>query len=231
MLSIPTSAAKRDTATWSTEDPVNCWQCGSAVVPHLLCRSCDAIQPIPDGADYFAVLGLPQQLTLDQETLRQRYYELHRRWHPDLYQTGPQEARSVSLRNTAAVNRAYGTLRDPVERGEYWLTLHGERLGSNNNRVPPELAALVFAVQEKIEELRATGTGTGADDLRRELRSARDELQERERALLETLQRNFARWDARAAEPPALTRELKGILSELAYVRTLIRDVERALER
>ena len=52
------------------------------------------------------------------------------------------------------MNRAYRTLRDVVQRGQYWLELQGEQLGRDNNRVPPALAALVFEVQEKLAEAR-----------------------------------------------------------------------------
>jgi molecular chaperone HscB len=230
MGSTPASAVQRGGAVWPAGEPLSCWQCGADRASNLFCPSCAAIQPIPDGADYFQVLGVPRRLVQDRDVLQERFYELHRQWHPDRYQTGPQEARSASLRNTAAVNRAYSTLRDPVERGEYWLTLQGETLGAQNNRVPPELAELVFEVQEKLEALRAARGGNGAADLRRDVVTVHTELLQGQTALLEQLDANFARWDARAAEPATLNRELKTTLSALAYLRRLIRDVEKELE-
>ncbi len=230
MGSTPASAAQRDGAVWPAGEPLSCWQCGADRASHLFCPRCAAIQPIPDSADYFQVLGVPRRLLQDRDVLQQRFYELHRQWHPDRYQTGPQEARSASLRNTAAVNRAYSTLRDPVERGEYWLTLQGETLGAKNNRVPPELAELVFEVQEKLEELRAARGGNGAADLRREVAAVHADLLQGQTALLEQLDANFARCDAGAAEPATLNRELKATLSALAYLRRLIHDVEKELE-
>jgi molecular chaperone HscB len=230
MGSTPAGAAQRNGAVWPAGEPLSCWQCGADRASNLFCPSCAAIQPIPDDADYFQVLGVPRRLVQDREVLQQRFYELHRQWHPDRYQTGPQEARSASLRNTAAVNRAYSTLRDPAERGEYWLTLQGETLGAKNNRVPPELAELVFEVQEKLEALRAAGGGNGAADLRRDIATVHAELLQGQTALLEQLDENFARWDAGAAEPATLNRELKATLSALAYLRRLIRDVEKELE-
>jgi len=134
------------------------------------------------------------------------------------------------LRNTAAVNLAYRTLRDPVDRGEYWLALLGEGLGRNNNRVPPDLAALVFEVQEKLEELRDAGRRGGDTTLQAEITDIRAALADRRAALLQRLQENYARWDGRAADTAALTRELKDVLSALAYLGTLIRDVDKALE-
>ncbi len=228
MGSIPASAAKRDGVVWPAGEPVSCWQCGADRASQLFCPQCAAIQPIPENADYFQVLGVPRRLVQDPEVLQERFYELHRQWHPDRYQTGPQEARSASLRNTAAVNRAYSTLRDPVERGEYWLTLQGETLGANNNRVPPELAEFVFDVQEKLEQFR---DARGADaELRREIAAAYADLLTRRTALLHDLNENFRRWDETTTDSAVLNRELKSILSTLSYLRTLLRDVEKELE-
>ena len=46
---------------------------------------------------------------------------------------------------------------------------------------------------------------------------------------LAELDRNFAKWD-QPADQKMLTLELKATLSNIAYLRTLIRDVDRALE-
>src|SRR5579862_3581305 len=128
MGSIPTSAAKREGAEWPPRPSVSCWKCGLEDTEALFCPACGAIQPLPEQADHFEVLSLPRRLIIDLPALQRRYYELHRRLHPDLHQTSPQAARQASLRNTAAVNRAYRTLRDPIDRGEYWLALRGEGL-------------------------------------------------------------------------------------------------------
>lgn len=231
MSSSPTSAAEREGAHWAADERVRCWSCGAEHAPDHFCPACNAIQPLPDQADYFQVLRLPRHLVIDPEALQQRYYELHRLLHPDLYQTGPQPARQASLRNTAALNRAYRSLRDPIDRGLYWLTLQGESLGANNNRVPPDLAALVFELQEQLEELRAARDSNGAaEQLVAAVTAARAELLERQQALLQQLEANFARWDAGAADSRVLTRELKAVLSALAYLGTLMRDVEKELE-
>lgn len=230
MASIPVSAAKREGATQAAAERVRCWQCGTDHAPDLFCPACGIIQPLPDRTDYFQVLGLPHQLVIDNEALQRRYYALNRRLHPDLYQTGAPMAREASLRNTAAVNRAYRTLRDPVERGLYWLRLQGETLGANNNRVPPELAALVFDVQEKLDELRAARGQPGHAALVEEVAAVRAALAAREAALTAELHENFRRWDTQPMDGPSLTRELKTILSNLAYVGTLIRDVDKELQ-
>jgi molecular chaperone HscB len=153
---------------------------------------------------------------------------------------------------TALVNRAYKTLKDPVARALYWLELHGESLGRDNERVPPALAARVFEVQEQLEELRAArkagtaaekpgttaekpGTAAGkpgpADAETRALTGVRDELRADLEACGDRLAANFERTDATPGNgnAAAALTETKKILSELHYVRTLMRDVEKEL--
>jgi len=231
MGSIPTSPMEREGAAWPSGNRIGCWQCGAEHVASLFCPSCEAIQLLPEKADYFQVFGLPRRLVIDVDALQKRYYELQRRVHPDRYQTAVPVARQASLRNTATLNRAYSMLRDPVDRGLYWLALQGESLGANNNRVPPELAELVFDVQEKLEEFRAVRHSNGAAALlATDVRRAHAALLERRAALLAQLDANFVEWDAGTSDGAALRGALKSILSDLAYLGTLIRDVEKELE-
>jgi molecular chaperone HscB len=174
-------------------------------------------------------LGIPKNPVVDEGALTQRYYELSRRLHPDLYQTGTAQEKEASLKNTALLTRAYRTLRDAVQRGQYWLELQGEQLGKGNNRVPPKLAALVFEVQEKLAEVReARALGKDAETLT-ELGQIRAALEQHIAKLRGDLEANFAKWDG-ASSQAALLSALKALLSEIAYLRTLLRDVEKESE-
>ena len=137
--------------------------------------------------------------------------------------------RDASLRATALLTRSYRTLRDPVARGLYWLELNGEKLAENNQRVPPEVAELVFEVQEQLAEMQLSSDPEAAHELATQVAARRVQLQFTMDEAVAELDRNFAKWDQRADEK-MLTFELKTILSNIAYLRTLIRDVDRALE-
>jgi molecular chaperone HscB len=205
-----------------------CWRCDAPGAGALVCPRCEAPQPLDPAADYFALLGLPRRLVIDAEDLERRYHAAARSVHPDRHQTAGAHAQALSLAASAALNRAYRTLRDPVARGRYWLELHGHPLASAGNGVPPALAALVFEVQEKLAELRARGASAGA--LRAEVEAARDEIGGRLDGLANALARRYAEWDAAAAgASPAALDELRARLAEMAYLDTLHADVAAAL--
>ncbi len=209
---------------------VRCWRCQDEHTPQVFCPVCEALQPLPPDIDYFTVFGLVRAPMFDEQALANTYYDLSRQLHPDLHQTGTAEEQEASLQNTAVVNRAYRTLRDPVQRGRYWLELNGEQLGKENNKVPPDLALLVFEVQEKLaagREAQSAGTDDALTSLKAELTQVRDELDDRMRGLQQKLAANFSQWGQTNSSTELLS-ELKRVLSDIAYLRTLTRDVEKA---
>lgn len=206
---------------------VQCPSCARQQEPRLVCQQCG--NPLPVELDCFAALGVPRKLVIDPNPLEKIYHELGRRIHPDRFASSPATVRDASLRSTALLTRSYRTLRDPVSRGLYWLELNGEKLGENNKQVAPELAAMVFEVQEQLADLRTAG-GDAALELRNEVERRRHELGAAMDEMRGELEKNFAAWDAGQGDQPRLTVELKTILSKIAYLRTLIRDVDRELE-
>ncbi|HUA35282.1 MAG TPA: hypothetical protein VMA09_16860 [Candidatus Binataceae bacterium] len=204
---------------------IECPSCARRQQPQLICEQCGT--PLGAETDLFAALGLPKKLVVDPAALERTYHDLSRRIHPDKYASQNARVRSASLRATALLTRANRTLRDSVTRGLYWLELHGEKLGTNNNQVPPDLAELVFDVQEQLADLDSDKS----DAARSAITTRRDEIELMVASSLDELDKNFARWDSsQPDDAKQLTLELKAILSKIAYLRTLIRDVDRALE-
>jgi len=214
------------------------------------------VQAPPPNADHFSVLGLPAHPAIDEKELSERYYELSRRVHPDRFQASDPRELEHAVSATAALNSAFRSLRDVESRGRYWFEREGGSLGRDNAAVPPALAATVFEVQEKLDELRQASEDDRAS-VRGEVDRAREDLERRRaerRAALEAMLRawpggsngavsttengsgvqNGAHPANGAHGTPAPARgdqpALKALLSELSYLRTLERDVRAALE-
>lgn len=197
----------------------------------MICSHCGA--PLAAELDYFAALGVPRRLTLDPSHLETLYHDLGRRLHPDRFANSSAQVRAASLSATALLTRAFRSLRDPVSRGLYWLELHGEKLATDNKTVPPELAELIFEVQEVLSELRDAKVENGEekDGLRTQIVASRQGIEASLKQTMAELELNFTRWDSGVNHDPARSVQLKAILSRIAYLRTLARDVDRALEQ
>lgn len=206
---------------------VRCPSCAAPSGTGLVCERCG--RPLGEEFDCFAALGLEPRLALDGAALETRYHELGRRIHPDRFATDDAEVRAASLKAMALLTRSYRTLRDPISRGLYWLELRGEKLAEDNKTVPPELAEMVFEIQEQLAELGASPTGNDRDRLRGEIEGRRGEVRSRFDRAHRELEGNFVRWDRNAGGQDELTAGLKQALSKIAYLRTLLRDMDRAL--
>ncbi len=116
--------------------------------------------------DYYELVRIPRSLNLSLEALQQRYYELSRQLHPDRFMQKPEAERQRALDMSSALNDAYRTLKDPIKRAQYLLSLEGFEIGEQRSKdVPPELLEEVFELNMAIEEMR------GGDD------SARSQLE------------------------------------------------------
>jgi len=209
---------------------IECLSCGRRQEPRLICADCGT--PLSASLDSFAALELPRKLSIDLAALERIYHDLSRKIHPDRFASRDARIRDASLRATALLTRSYRTLRDPTQRGLYWLELNGEKLSENNKRVPADLAELVFEVQEQLASMQDASADSS---LIADVEKRRAELQATMDETVAELERNFIRWDSVPPEisdqdRKMLTTELKAILSKIAYIRTLIRDVDRALE-
>lgn len=205
-----------------------CWRCKEPNPPAFFCPRCDAVQSLPSDSNYSALLGFDGRPDVEEQDLQKRYYELSRRLHPDRFQTGSPEERRASLQASALLNTAYKTLKDVESRGRWWLEREGESLGRNNNQVPAGLAEQVFETQERIAELAGASDGereARTRDLRETMADLTNRLSE-ERTAVEKLLRD---WPREGNGTEASRTELKRLLSEISYLRTLTRDVRGAL--
>ena len=223
-----------------------CWSCSSSLPDGKpFCDKCGKVQAPSEGADYFAVFGLPRKLHIDLSALERNFYRLSRKLHPDLYAQASQQEQQWSLDQTSLLNDAYRTLKNPIARTEYLLGLEGVVLEAGksedgkpkDSRVPPDLLEEVFELNMQLEEMRMNRK-MGEDDpqLRADLEKARVQFESELAGLDASLQALSTRWDASidsAAAQPEKTKikdEIVALLDRRRYIRNLVRDVNEALE-
>lgn len=211
---------------------VGCWSCASSVGGGEVCPACGALQPIPEGTDHFSLFDLPRKANLDLGALEASFHVLSRRFHPDFYQTQSSRAQAVSLENSARLNVAYRTLRDPIARVEYLLELEGVAVGTPSDP-PGELFEEILELQEARQEHRATKDPA----VRSRLQQALSDLRDRRATVEEELHGLFGEWDRLLERPEAveerrkLLERMRGILATRAYLGTVICDIDEDLKR
>src|SRR5271166_1791521 len=167
--------------------------------------------------EYYQALGLEPKLALDRDELRKRFYERSRETHPDL--VGSASAGAGAEDRMAQLNDAFRTLRNPIQRAEYFL---GERGIQFSKDVPPELLEEVFELNMALEELRG-----GDESARGQLDAAQENFAAMIKASDAELQTRFAAYDA--APDREKLAQIRALLSRRKYIQNLLDEVQTAL--
>ena len=200
---------------------------------------------------YFSIFSLPQHMVIDTAALEKSFYALSRRLHPDRFAARPAAEQEAALAESSRLNDAYRTLRDPIARTEYLLTLEGIELEEQSRAatdaakaagtakkqvVPEDLLEEAFELNMQLEEMRAAKK-MGEDDpqLRQDLLTAKATFESKLAEADADLAQLHGQWDTavdtdNAAAKAAARDAMVALLNRRSYLRNLVRDVNDALE-
>ena len=106
-------------------------------------------------ADYFSLFQLPRTFRQDISALDNRFREVQAQVHPDKFVQAGDAERRLSLQWATRANEAYQTLKKPLARAQYLLSLAGHDVeGENNNAMPPEFLMEQMEWREAVAEAR-----------------------------------------------------------------------------
>jgi molecular chaperone HscB len=196
--------------------------------------------------DFFTLFDLPRHLHIDLAALEKAFYAQSRRLHPDRFASRPVEEQEAALAASSQLNDAYRTLRSPIARTEYLLSLEGIQLeeqsraatdaakatGTEKKQVaPPDLLEEAFELNMALEEMRMDPD----PNTRRDLEAAREKFTAMLDASQQQLEALWTQWDSAvdAADPAAqdaAKQAMVALLNRRSYIRNLVRDVNAALE-
>lgn len=217
-----------------------CWHCQSEMTGEYFCGRCVKVQPLSKELDYFTCLNLPRKLNLDEQALEETFYALSRNFHPDYYATKDEGEKAISLGNTALLNTAYRTLKDPVQRAEYLIRLEAGSAKDIRTSPPADLFDEILELQEDLEEFRSLPAGESVErrqELLEKLQAERQALETRKAHMEERLREQFSRWDAlpseaedaaAQAQKDAVLTGMQEILSNRTYVKNIVNDLVAA---
>ncbi|MEO3878058.1 co-chaperone HscB [Rheinheimera fenheensis] len=150
--------------------------------------------------NYFQLFNLPAQFDLDLTELGSRYLKLQKQFHPDQHSSGSERDKLLAVQQTANINDAYHSLKQPLLRAEHLLALRGLKI-SNEQRsfTDPMFLMQQMELREQLSEVAQS------DDQDAVIDSIERKLQQQKKQLLKQL---ASALDAQTAEQDQLAADL-----------------------
>jgi molecular chaperone HscB len=172
--------------------------------------------------NHFELFDLPLRYRVDVELLGERYRALQQVLHPDRFASSGDREKRLSMQASTRINEAYHTLKDPLERAQYLLSLHGgspgyEQEGSQDMSFlmeQMELREALATVRDDCDPLGAVG-------------AVLDRLAVQYEELVSLLEGLL---EAPSTQDLERARDLVGKLQFVAKCRLEAKDLEAALE-
>ena len=99
--------------------------------------------------NYFELYSIPVSLQPDQSVVKEKFYELSRKYHPDFYSQASEEEQADMLEKSSLVNMAYKTFGHADETIKYVLQLKGLLEEEEKYALSPDFLMEVLDLNEQ----------------------------------------------------------------------------------
>ncbi len=106
--------------------------------------------------NYFELFGLPVSYTVDRAALASHYRDLQRKIHPDRFANASDQEKRISMQGAALLNQALETLKDPILRGRYLLSLRGVEMDVTKSTGDAAFLMEQLELREELAEAKAS---------------------------------------------------------------------------
>ena len=107
--------------------------------------------------NFFELFNLPTSFDIDVNDLSSRFLKLQNLTHPDKHASSSDLQRRIAVQQSAYINQAFQTLRNPLQRAKYLLMLHGIDIDNEKNiSMEPAFLMQQMELREQLESIRTS---------------------------------------------------------------------------
>lgn len=99
--------------------------------------------------NFFEFFGLSVQYRLDLIELRNRYFTISKKTHPDRLQLSSEEDKNEAMRYSSQISQAFKALQDPIKRMEHLLTVSNV---PESNNLPEDFLSTILMLNEDVDD-------------------------------------------------------------------------------
>ncbi|CED84654.1 Mitochondrial J-type chaperone [Phaffia rhodozyma] len=181
-----------------------CWSCSADLASQPVsrastCSTCLAIQPVVRSTNLFELFGMDKNGTfdLDEGSLRREFLLRSKEVHPDGFKGKGEIEYQFAQQQSSLLNKAYETLKTPLSRAQYILSLSDIRVQEADAITDQALLMEIMEAREALEDAESE----------EEVDAIREENREKAKRTTEQLSEAFMKGDLPRAKD--LTIELR----------------------
>jgi len=167
--------------------------------------------------NFFELFDIPLDLFPDEKKLKLNYYQLSKRYHPDINQSSDPASHMEVLEKSGEVNAGYKVLSQLNLRLKYILELSSVEMNANEE-LPPEFLMEMMDLNEIVME-------AAGDDEKRQ--KALDELSARDADIVDKLQELWDQINVESMEDQQL-KKLKSLYYQQKYLLRIRKNLNRS---
>jgi len=115
--------------------------------------------------NYFELFGLKTTFGINEQALQSAYQVQVSTFHPDKFASKSSSEQLQALQNTSLLNSAYDTLKSPLERASYLLTLQEVNpFDEKDTQMDSHFLLEQIELREQLEVIKSEKDEFGLDD-------------------------------------------------------------------
>lgn len=136
--------------------------------------------------NYFELYELPISFSPDPVTVKQKFYELSKKFHPDFYINSSEQKQNEVLELSTLNNKAFQVLKSPQQTLQYVLGLTGTLIEGENYTLPQFFLMEMMEVNEALMELEFEPDPAKLEDIKMIMSEKEKSLNDKLKVLTQT---------------------------------------------
>ena len=103
--------------------------------------------------NYFELFEIPVSLQVDKNFLKDKYFALQKKYHPDFFSNESEEEQADVLERSSMINKAYKAFQNSDETIRYVLQLKGLLEEEEKYQLPPDFLMQMMELNEMLMDV------------------------------------------------------------------------------
>lgn len=161
--------------------------------------------------NYFELYNLPITFHPDPQLVKQKFYELSKKFHPDFHINHTAAQQDEALELSTLNNKAFQVLKSPKETLQYVLNLTGTVVEGENYTLPQSFLMEMMDVNEALMDLEF-------DQDAAKLEQVESEVATIEKSLNDQLNQLISSYDQKTEEQQQVLAQIKDVFYRNKYL-------------